>query len=1115
MCSMVVRLRVLGQLAGDVDGRAVDLGGPRQRAVLALLLTARRAVVPSDRMIDDVWRGEPPPRATGSLQTYVSNLRRLLEPGRSPRARTGLLASAPPGYALRLAEDAVDAWQFEGLVREALAVRTSDPEQARRILGEALGLWQGPAYAEFADEPWAAAEAARLEELRLLATESLIEVTLRAGSPGEAVPLADVLTREQPLREEGWRLLALALWGSGRPADALAALRRARRTFAAELGLDSGPGLAALERDILASRTQALRAAVGRDAAPDRPAPVAGGEPDPLFVGRDAELDLLAGVAGEVRAGAARVVLVSGEAGVGKSSLLARLCRRLGSDGWLVAAGRCPEHDGAPPAWTWVQALRRLAGQTSPGEFAGALAPLLEPAGMPAPQPDPPAGRFRLRRAVCAWLRAAAESRPLAVVLDDLHAADAETLALLIGVAEEVVDAPVLLVAAYRPTDAGDRLPEVLGALARRSPLRLPLAGLMLSDVDMLVRALHDGPVDAATVEALAERTGGNPFYLRESIRLLAAEGALVATSEVPEGVRDVLRRRLARLSPATVNVLRVAAVAGLEADVDLVVRVAEADEPGVLEALEAGLAAGLLSEPVPGTVRFVHALVRDTVYTDLPPMRRIRMHARVAEALARLRPDDAPALAHHYARAGSADTAALAVRYAVAAADLAERRYAHDSAVALLGQALDCHERVPAGPGDRDAERIDLLGRLLRAQVRAGAVAAARATRDRAVELAGRAGRGDLLIEAFAAWTEPTPWTARPYGTVDERVVGPLTRLLRRTDLDPATRCRLLAALVMELAGEGDPRAAQAAAEAVALATRAGDPALLALALSEQAREASWDREPDRRADLAERIGQLGAEHDLVAYRWHAEYIAATAAAARGEPATLRQHVDRGLRLAQTYGLAEPLAVGLCSQAMLAHIGGRFDEGERFYAEASAQLERHGSPHAAGFGVLAVFTIRASQHRLAEFAPAAAALHAQFGPLAVDPSAAALAVAGRRDEARKVLSDPPPLRPDFYFSVFATLRAIAAVALGNRELAEDLYAALSPVADQLAGAASTSLALRPIAHTLGELALVLGRTAAAAEHLAAAVDVAAAWQAPVWRSDAARALAALRAGRV
>jgi hypothetical protein len=483
-----------------------------------------------------------------------------------------------------------------------------------------------------------------------------------------------------------------------------------------------------------------------------------------------------------------------------------------------------------------------------------------------------------------------------------------------------------------------------------------------------------------------------------------------------------------------------------------------------------------------------------------------------LAEALTRLRPDDYPALAHHYARAASADTAALAVKYAIEEAELAERRYAHDTAVALLRHALECHQLLPAGAGDRPAERVDLLGRLLTAQVRAGAIAAARTTREQAVDIAERTGRADLLVEAFAAWTEPTPWTARPYGTVDERVVAPLTRLLHRDNLDPTTRCRLLAALVMELAGEGDPRAAQAATEAVELATRIGDPALLALALSEQAREASWDREPDRRARLAEQIARIGAEHNLVANRWRGEYIAATTAAARGDPAALSQHINRALQLAVTHEMAEPRAVGLCSQAMLAHIAGRFDDAERRYAEASTRLQSHGSPHAVGFGVLATITIRASQHRLAEFAPAAADLHAQYGPIAVDAAAAAFATAGRHAEARDLLGDPPPLRPDYYFSIFATLRAIAAVAIGHRDLAEELYAALLPVRDQLAGAASTSLAMQPIALTLGELAQLLGRTAAAAEHLGAAVQVAQAWQAPVWHADARRALAAVRA---
>lgn len=206
-----LRIRVLGPIEAEVDGAPVDLGGPRQRAVLALLVAARREVVSTDRLIEDLWRGAPPPSAVTSLQVYVSNLRRRIEPDRPPRAPARLLVSTPPGYAVRLDDDVVDAWRFERLVERARGLGRSDPVAARAALDEALGLWHGPAYAEVADEPWATAEAVRLEELRLVASELALEATLRAGSAAEAAPAAEVLTRRQPLREERWRLLALAL----------------------------------------------------------------------------------------------------------------------------------------------------------------------------------------------------------------------------------------------------------------------------------------------------------------------------------------------------------------------------------------------------------------------------------------------------------------------------------------------------------------------------------------------------------------------------------------------------------------------------------------------------------------------------------------------------------------------------------------------------------------------------------------------------------------------------------------------------------------------------------------------------------------------------------------
>jgi hypothetical protein len=714
---------------------------------------------------------------------------------------------------------------------------------------------------------------------------------------------------------------------------------------------------------------------------------------------------------------------------------------------------------------------------------------------------DAAAGRFRLRRAVCAWLRVAAGSRPLAIVLDDLHNADAETLVLLAGVAEELPAAPVLAVAAFRPTDADDRLEETLAVLARRAPHRVALAGLSPPEVGELVRAVHQQPLDPATLAALAERTGGNPFYVWESVRLLASEGALVATSEVPEGVRDVLRRRLARLPPAAVSVLRLAAVVGRDADVEVLVRAAGTGEAAVLDALEAGLIAGLLTEPAPGRVRFAHVLARDTLYGDLPRLRRGRLHARVAAAVEELHPEDFPALgpppppgrvAGHRRQGGRlrraggrGGRASLRPRH--------RRRPAHPGA----GQPA-AGPRRPRPARRRPCRRAGRPVRAAVARAGAGGSGGGRAVDPRAGGRPGRVGRPrGPARRCVHRLDRADAVISRPYGMVDERTVGVLLRLLRRTDLDPAARCRLLGALSFELAGEGDPRAAEAAREAVALARDLADPALLALAVAAEAWEASWDREPERRAHLAAEIGRIGGEHDLAAYRWCAEHIAATAAAAGNDPRALRDHVERGLELARAYQMPEPLSVGRCTEAMLAHVAGRFDESERRYAEACAQMARHGSLHADGIAALAAVTIRASQHRMAEYAPAVQELDARFGPLAVDARAVALAAAGRLEEAGAVLDGAPPLRPDFFFSVFATLRAMAVVAVGQRQPAEELYAALLPVRGQLAGAASTSLAMRPVAHTLAELARLLGRHGAVAEHLDEAVAVARAWEAP------------------
>lgn len=239
---------VLGPVtAWNPDG-PLALAGPRQRAVLARLVVARRHVVPVPRLIDDLWE-DPPERALGTVRTFVAALRKVLEPDRPHRAPARLLVTEGPGYALRAAPDAVDAWRFETAVGEA---RDLPPRDALHRLDEALGLWRGPAYAEFADEEWARTERSRLAELRALAVERRAGASLALGGAADVVPDLDAHVARHPWREDAWRLLALALYRTGRQGDALATLRRARAALADELGLDPGPGLRRLEADILA-----------------------------------------------------------------------------------------------------------------------------------------------------------------------------------------------------------------------------------------------------------------------------------------------------------------------------------------------------------------------------------------------------------------------------------------------------------------------------------------------------------------------------------------------------------------------------------------------------------------------------------------------------------------------------------------------------------------------------------------------------------------------------------------------------------------------------------------------------------------------------------------------
>ncbi|MFB6394209.1 BTAD domain-containing putative transcriptional regulator [Polymorphospora lycopeni] len=311
-----LRLSVLGPLAAERDGQPVPLGGRRQRSVLAVLLAARGRMVPADRIEDLVWGADRPTASRTTLHGYVARLRCALEPGRPSRGQGRLLVRDGPGYALRLPPESLDADRFAGLVsRGGTLLDESLPMRAESVLREALALWRGPAYADVGEAPFAVAERARFDVLRATAVERRMVALLAVGQHDTAIGELEVHTAEEPLRERGWQLLATALYRSGRQADALTVLRRARTHLAEKQGIDPGPELRRLEMAILCQDDTVLGG---------RPEVGAGNLPVAIssFVGRATELAV---VGAALDAG--RLVTLTGPAGVGKSRLAKEAAR--------------------------------------------------------------------------------------------------------------------------------------------------------------------------------------------------------------------------------------------------------------------------------------------------------------------------------------------------------------------------------------------------------------------------------------------------------------------------------------------------------------------------------------------------------------------------------------------------------------------------------------------------------------------------------------------------------------------------------------------------------------------------------------------------------------------
>ena len=248
----MAEFRTLGPIEAVVAGQVVDLGAPKQRALLALLVSRVGQPVPVDLIVEELWTGRPPPSAITSLQAYVANLRRVLEPDRAPRTPAAVLRTRGRGYVLDSRVVEVDACRFgERAAAGWQALDRGDPRRALSAFEAGLALWRGQAYMEVADATYVAPEVARLEELRLSAIEGRCAAQLAVGAHEMAAAELEAFTQAHPLREYGYELLSLALYRSGRQADALAALRTNQQRLAQELGIDPRPVLQRLQKEIL------------------------------------------------------------------------------------------------------------------------------------------------------------------------------------------------------------------------------------------------------------------------------------------------------------------------------------------------------------------------------------------------------------------------------------------------------------------------------------------------------------------------------------------------------------------------------------------------------------------------------------------------------------------------------------------------------------------------------------------------------------------------------------------------------------------------------------------------------------------------------------------------
>lgn len=737
-----------------------------------------------------------------------------------------------------------------------------------------------------------------------------------------------------------------------------------------------------------------------------------------VLVGRREELHHMCAALDAALAGAGRLVLLSGEPGIGKTCTATELAARAEREGAQVIWGRCHEEAGAPPYWPWTQVLRDLiaaldadALREDLGAAAPAIADLipdlrdrLPGIGPETAGGDPAEARLRLFAAVLRFLIAAARRRPRVIVLDDLHWADAPSIRLLRFIVPELAKGRLLLIGTYREHELSRHHPlsDTLGDLTRSAHAsRFQLSGLGTDEIRDLMESTLGGTPAPWLVTSIHALTEGNPLFVREVVRCLAQRGLLAdaartrdeafpASLRIPEGIRDVIGQRLNLLSPACNDILRTASVIGREFSLDVLFQACGGDgRDAVLPAIDDALHAGLVEEVQPDRYRFTHALVRMTLYDELHVGERRRLHGAAGQAIEFVHRHDRatvlPDLARHFHLAQGPQVP-RAIDYALQAAAQADASLTFEDAAGFFQLALDLIRQREAT--DLREEPTVLL-HLGEAQRKAGEFHKALATFQSAAALAQSHGFADLLAHAAIGLEACVGRAVSPRADSSRRLLEQAWMALPVEHT--ACRIAVMGALARRRLYAGAVSEAKALAyEAIAMARGLGDPAVTARSLGIIL---EFPAEPDETltrlaqamemAETAECAGEL----ELVARALHqctSHHLELGRMDACGNAFRALCRVNVQLRQPALF-LVE---TGL--RATLALLRGDLSEAEKLVLDGLHRRTPATMAMADPLSVL-MFALRREQDRLTEVAPVLQAFARQDGAAAWLPGLALL----------------------------------------------------------------------------------------------------------------------------